>query len=340
MKKINRFLAVILSFAFIISALGTVNAGTFKIKAKGNKQIKIGVMDLNSAWGVAASFNAMYKKYAKARGWDIQVFNLGFKIEKSQGVMDNMISAGYDAIIVNWTAPSYYKRQLKKAYDKGIPVIIIAGDNFAPGMIANFVAWDTAMGGLTAEFLAGNIKRGSKVVAYYNSGIPAAVTRYNYAKVVFKKSKLDIVAELTPSPNKDAEVDAFEKVTNVLLADGNKQIKGIWAQSDYMGIPAARAALALNRRDVVVVTADDTPRAYDALRTMPNFMGIAGYNGNVSVMLNGIFGLFEDAFAGKPVRTNQYRGLDVYLVTKETAPPKGYYYNPGGTGYEGRAKDY
>ena len=153
MKKATRILIVILALVYVFSALGLANAETFKIKPKGDKQIKIGVMDLQSAWGVAASFNKMYKKWAKARGWDCQVFDLGFKIEKSQTVMANMVSAGYDAIIVNWTAPSYYKQQLKRAYDKGIPVIIIAGDNMIPGMIANFVAWDTAMGGLTAELL-------------------------------------------------------------------------------------------------------------------------------------------------------------------------------------------
>jgi len=340
MKKATRILMVILALVYVFSALGLANAETFKIKPKGDKKIKIGVMDLNSAWGVAASFNKMYKKWAKARGWDCQVFDLGFKIEKSQTVMENMVSAGYDAIIVNWTAPSYYKQQLKRAYDKGIPVIIIAGENMIPGMIANFVAWDTAMGGLTAELLAGSIKRGSKIIAYYNSGIPVAVKRFNFAKAVFKENKIEIVAALTPSTGKDPEQDAFDKVTNTLLADSKKEIKGIWAQSDYMGIPAARAALALNRKDIIVVTADDTPRAYDALRNMPNMVGIAGYNGNVKTTIDDIFTIFENAFAGKPVKTNQYCGINVYMVTKQTAPPKGYYYNPGGTGYEGRAKDY
>ena len=340
MKKATRILMVILALVFVFSALGLANAGTLKIEPKGDKKIKIGVMDLQSAWEVAAGFNKLYKKWCKARGWECQIFDLGFKIERSQAVMDNMISAGYDGIIVNWTAPSYYKQQLKRAYDKGIPVIIIAGENMIPGMIANFVAWDTAMGGLTAELLAGSIKRGSKIIAYYNSGIPVAVKRYNFARAVFKENKIEIVASLTPSTGKDPEQDAFDKVTNTLLADSKKEIKGIWAQSDYMGIPAARAALALNRKDIIVVTADDTPRAYEALRTMPNLVGLAGYNGNVAPMLDGMFGMMEDAFAGKPIRTNQYRGMNVYLVTKETAPPKGYYFNPGGTGYEGRAKDF
>ena len=340
MKKINRFLAVIFAFVFIISALGTVNAGTFKREPKGDKKIKIGVMDLISAIEVAASFNKMYKKWAEARGWDIQVFDLGFDMTKAGPTMDNMISAGYDGIIINWTAPAAYAPQLKRAYDEGIPVMIVAGDNMADGMLANFVAWDTAMGGLTAEYLAGNLNPGSKIIAYYNSAIPVAVKRFNFAKLVFEVSKLEIVQELTPDTNKDPEVDAFEKVTNVLLADTDKQIKGIWAQSDYMGIPAARAALALNRKDVIVVTADDTPRAYEALRTMPNVVGLAGYNGNVSPMLDEMFGMMEDAFAGKPIKTNQFRGLDVYMVTKETAPPKGYYYNPRGTGYSGRPMDF
>jgi len=340
MRKINRFFTVILSFAFIISALGTANAGTFKREPKGDKQIKIGVMDLISAIEVAASFNKMYKKWAEARDWDIQVFDLGFDMTKAGPTMDNMISAGYDGIIINWTAPAGYAPQLKRAYDAGIPVIIVAGDNMADGMLANWVAWDSAMAGLTAEYLSGNLNPGSKILAYYNSAIPVAVKRFHIAQTVFKENKFEIVQALTPDTNKDPEVDAFEKVTNVLLADTNKEIKGIWAQSDYMGIPAARAALALNRKDIIVATADDTPRAYEALRTMPNVVGLAGYNGNVGPMLDGMFGMLEDAFAGKPIRTNQFIGLDVYLVTKETAPPKGYYYNPRGTGYDKRPKDF
>ncbi len=339
MKKISRFLTVIMSFAFIISALGTVNAGTFKIKPKGDKQIKIGVMDLVSAIEVAAHFNNLYKKWAKARGWDIQVFDLGADMTKAGPTMDNMITAGYDGIMINWTAPSAYAPQLKRAFEKGIPVIICAGDGMAEGMLANFVAWDTSMSGLTAEYLAGSVKSGSKLLAIYNSQIPVAAKRLRLAQLVFKESKLEVAQVLAPDPKMDMEVSSFDRVTNALLADTNKEIKGIWAQSDGQGIPAARAALALNRGDVVVVTADDTPRAYHALRTMPNLIGVAGYNGNVVSMIDGVFGIFEDAFAGKPIRTNQFRGLDVYLVTKETSPPKGYFYNPRGTGYKG-AKDY
>jgi ABC-type sugar transport system substrate-binding protein len=339
MKKTMRVFMVILALVFVTTTLNSAMAGTFKIEPKGDKQIKIGVMDLVSAIEVAAHFNNLYSQWAKARGWDIQVFDLGGDMTKAASTMDNMITAGYDGIMINWTAPSAYAPQLKRAFDEGIPVIICAGDGMAEGMLANFVAWDTSMSGLTAEYLAGSVKPGSKLLAIYNSQIPVAAKRLRLAQLVFKESKLEVKQVLAPDPQMDMEVSSFDRVTNALLADTKKEIKGIWAQSDGQGLPAARAALALNREDVVVVTADDTPRAYEALRTMPNLIGVAGYNGNVVSMIDGVFGIFEDAFAGKPVRTNQFRGLDVYLVTKETAPPKGYFYNPRGTGYKG-PKDY
>ncbi len=336
MKKRMRVLMMIVAFVYVIGALGLANAEVLQIKAKGDKKIKIGVMDLISAIEVAALFNARYKEWSKKRGWDCQVFDLNFNMAEAPTVMDNMISAGYDAIIVNWTAPSLYKDQIKKAFDKGIPVIIVAGFDMVPGLVADFVAWNSAMGGMTAEYLSGRLNRGDKIIAYYYGQITASVSRYKIAKSVFDQHGIKIAQEIYPAGGDPAQ-ETYDAITNALLADKNKEIKGIWALSDSHGPAAARAAGDAKRDDVVVVTADDSPQTYKALRNLPNLQGVIGYNGNAHVFMEDMFAVLDKAFAGEPVETNQYRGMDCYLVTKENQPPEGYFYST--TGYKG-PKDY
>ena len=66
-KIVKMALVVILSVVFLFMTYGTVPAGEFKIKSKGNKKIKIGVMDLISSISVAALANGYYRKWAKER---------------------------------------------------------------------------------------------------------------------------------------------------------------------------------------------------------------------------------------------------------------------------------
>jgi ABC-type sugar transport system substrate-binding protein len=338
MKKMTRVFLVILALVFVFTSIGLANAEVLQIKPKGDKKIKIGVMDLISSIEVAALFNKRYQKWSKDRGWDCQIFDLNFNFAQSGPVMENMISAGYDGIIVNWTAPKLYEKQIKKAFDQGIPVIIVAGFDMVPGLIADFVAWNSAMGGMTAEYLSGRLKRGDKIIAYYYSTITASISRFRIAKTVFDAYGIEIVQELSPTPGKDPAQDAYDSITNALLSDTKKEIKGIWALSDSHGPAAARAAGDLGRKDVIVVTADDSPRTYEALRTLPNLQAVVGYNGNAHVFMDDMFKIFEKVFAGEPVETHQYRGLDCYLVTKRSIPPRGYFYST--RGYEGRPKDY
>ncbi len=136
MKKIQTVLIVLVAFIFIATTLGTAQAGTFQIPPKGKKKIKIGVLDLITAIEVSALANNYYRKWAKERGWDIQVFDMGFNYANAQGIMDNMITAVYDAIIVNWVDFKYYPKQVLKAYEKGIPVQGIACGNNVPGVIS------------------------------------------------------------------------------------------------------------------------------------------------------------------------------------------------------------
>ena len=90
MKKATRFLMVILVLVYAVTCIGLANAEVLQIKPKGDKKIKIGVMDLISSIEVAALFNQRYQKWSKERGWDCQIFDLNFNFAQAGPVMENV----------------------------------------------------------------------------------------------------------------------------------------------------------------------------------------------------------------------------------------------------------
>jgi ABC-type sugar transport system substrate-binding protein len=107
MKRLKVVFMLFVAVVFLATTLGAAQAGVFQIKPKGNKKIKIGVLDLISSIEVAALANNWFRKHAKDRGWDLQVFDINGDYAKAQSMMENMITAGYDGIIINWTDFKY-----------------------------------------------------------------------------------------------------------------------------------------------------------------------------------------------------------------------------------------
>src|SRR5208283_3305717 len=104
-KKGSHIGIILLLVSLLLVAGIATQAGAMESKAepKGAKQIHIGILDWSSKIAVAALWNEAYKKAAEKRGWKVTIFDIDMDYSKSQTFMDNMISAGYDAIIVNWT---------------------------------------------------------------------------------------------------------------------------------------------------------------------------------------------------------------------------------------------
>lgn len=125
-KKGQATFIIILTMIFMTMTIVSAGAEEMIFKTKGNKKIKIGVIDLISSIEVAGLFNKAHEASAKKRGWDIQIFDLKDNVPESATIMENMISAGYDGIIIHWTDLKACANQIKKAADKGIAVISCA----------------------------------------------------------------------------------------------------------------------------------------------------------------------------------------------------------------------
>jgi ABC-type sugar transport system substrate-binding protein len=97
--------------------------------------------------------NNWYRKYAKDRGWDLQVFDINGDYAKAQSTMENMITAGYDGIIINWTDFKYEDQQIMNAYKKGIPVQGIACGAMVSGVISHGIAPEMGFAAMSSLYL-------------------------------------------------------------------------------------------------------------------------------------------------------------------------------------------
>jgi len=320
----------------LFSALWSLNsayAGTFQIAPKGNKKIKVAVMDLISSVAVAPYVNNWYKKHAAERKWELKIFDLHGDFANARPTMENIITAGYDAILVNWTDFKYYDDLIMKAYKMGIPVQGVACGNMKPGVVSHGAGTDIPTGGASAQYLCSRLKEGQKILAYHDPRLASSLDRFHAAKLAFD-TYLIKVQELQFPGSGDPYQVCYENVKNALLADDRKEIKGIWTPYESFGISAARAANDMGRTDVIVVTGDDSPSTYSEFRNLPTLQATVGTLGFAPIWTAQLFKNLDKIFAGKPFADGEVWFMLPYLVTRENLPPKGYFFSY--CGYRGK----
>jgi len=327
---------VFLVLIALVFAATTVFAAPpmFKIAPKGKKKIRVGVIEINVAIEISARLNQLHSKNAKDRGWQLEVYDLKDNVPEAGNVLNNMISAGYDAIIIHYFGVKGSENQVKKAFDKGIPIITVAamGANY-PGVIADIGPMQGTTGAVVAEALAQKLSMGDKVVAIYIPALDNQVVRWLGAKGIFEAYHLPITRELLYPLTGDPFQWAYDQTKNVLLGDSKKEIKGIWASFDGFGVNAARAAHELGRDDLLVSTVDDTSSSLAAIANLPTMWGASGFACMFKEINAATFELLDKIFKGEQVQSQKVIPFSPILVTKDNLPPKGYYVNQ--CGYKG-----
>jgi len=345
MKRIvsvgQRLLIALFALVFAATVVGAAGPEMLKISPKGNKKIRIGVVEPFAAIELAAVYDTMHIEAAKARGWEVQVFDLKNNLPEAVTYMENMISAGYDAIIIHWLNPKFCEKQVKKAFDKGIPVITISsmGAQY-PGVVAEIGPMDAGMAAVTAEFISRKLGPNDKVVTMHITAMEFHTVRQFIAKGVFQAYNRKVAQELYYPLTGDPFEWAYEQAKNVLLGDSKKEIKGIWTAWEGFGVNAARAAHDLGRDDVIVATLDDSPNTYSEIAKLPTMWAASGFACIGKDVNAQTFALLDKIFKGEQVPTQKNYLFPPRLVTKENLPPKGYFVNPCGVnpcGYKGPA---
>jgi ABC-type sugar transport system substrate-binding protein len=323
-------------FALIFAATTVAAAGPemFKIAPKANKKIKIGVLDPMASIEIAAVFNNLHMQAAKARGWQLQYFDLKDNFPEAQTYMENMMSAGYDGIIIHFLGLKVCEKQIKKAFEKGIPVITIAcmGAQF-PGVVAEVGPMDAATAATVAELIASKMEAGDKVMTLHIPLLDIHKVRQIAAKGVFQAYDRKVAQELSYPLTGDPMQWAYDQTKNALLGDTKKEIKGVWAAWEGFGVNAARAAHDIGRDDVVVATVDDSPNTMAQIAKLPTLHGASGFACTSKEINTQAFAVFDKIFKGEQVPSQKLYPFAPRLVTKENLPPKGYFVNP--CGYKG-----
>jgi len=333
--KKSKAVIVLLTTLFVMFSFGMVQAGdTFKIAPKGDKKITIGVMDLSSAAEINAIYNKWHREKAAERGWKCQIFDLNSRYTQAPSIMDNLLAMGVDAIVTNWITAKYYEKQIKEAYEKGIPFVGIANGTMPYGAVAEFSLLQGVAGAIPAEYLATKLNKGDEILAYWFPGMQISFISYSAAKGIFKGFDIKIKQEVGFTGSGDARVYAYNAIKNALLADRDKEIKGIWAYD--AGPEIARAVMESNREDIIVVTRHDTPEILRAMRKYPVLQATSAYSFVDPKLHAGVFALLDKIFAGEEVNMKQFHGYLPGILTRDTLPPKGYYFDPNDKNFKGR----
>ena len=334
MKKseiIYRGLAfILLGLVFVMFTFAHAYAGkVFQIEPKSDKKMKIGVIDLISDLEVAAIANNLYIKESKARGWTCHVYDTKGNSPEAGNIMNNLIIAGFDAIIVNWTNPKFFEAQAKKAFAKGIPVFGNHASKPVDGMVADFSGSNYSQGALVADYLVNHTKADDGFVLIYSGTVPCNVERSIGAKAVLDANNRKIVQELTWTGGSDLLQWGYDMVNSTLLGDTEKKIKAIWTSYEGYSIAAARAVGDRGRTDIIVGGVDDSPRTYTELRKLAALQMEVGLIGDFDIMIKKMFEELDNIFAGKEFKVQQFL-FPSYIVTKDTLPPEGYFFKKSG----------
>jgi ABC-type sugar transport system substrate-binding protein len=341
--KMSQMLSIfIVALTLLAFTVGTCFADgpAMKIASKEKKKVTIGVIDPNAGIEAAAQFNKKHKTEAGKRGWDIRFVDLKDNIPQGPAAMENMISAGYDGIILHWMPLKTIDKQIKMSFDKGIPVIsLISMGTRIPGVLAEVGFMEAAHGAMLAEYLANKLQAGDKIVTMTIPMLEKHEKQFAGFKGVAEAYNLQLVQNLQFQFTGDPMQWAYDQVTNILLGDSKKEIKGIYISTESLGTQAARAAHDRGRDDIIVVMSDDTAHVYAEMPKLPGLQAVAAMSIYEKPMNDLIFSLFDKVFKGESVVSQRWYPFLGSLLTRDKLPPPGYSYDACG-GYKSRKPDF
>jgi ribose transport system substrate-binding protein len=162
----------------------------------------------------------------------------------------NLISAGVDAIIVNPNSATALNAVFQEAEDQGIQVY--ATDQAVEAeFVTNVVIDQTEWGALNAEWLAGELGEGGRIVAINGiAGHPANEARWSGAQQVFEEAGIEVLT----NANADWDEATAQQTMSDLLAT-YQNLDGVFTQ-DGMALGVFRALEANDRVGEVAQTGE------------------------------------------------------------------------------------
>ncbi len=293
---------------------------------KGNK-IKIAYMPPATEFNYYMAIGEGIKSQAAELG--VETFMLapqkGSDIEGQMGMIQDVITQNVDAIILSTHDENAAGPLVEQAVAKGIEVIIVNSDipNF-PTPVHGVVGYKQRSGTLALGKYIINMVGGKAKVGVLE-GLPGyhSTERIGGFLDAFKEAPgMEVVASLPTEWNVETGNSAM---TDMLQA--HPEITLVVCANDYIAIGAAKAAEALNRKDVLIFGNDgDTTGMEDILagawsatvNTTPFVMGQVA----LKVTVDGLNGLFSGGYIETPTVIVDKNNAAKYLCHPETLFPK------------------
>lgn len=188
-------------------------------------------------------FNQQAKRYGDLIEETI-ILNADSDVNKQIADIEDLLAKKVDAIVIDPQSPTALVPVVEKAYQSGIPVIIV-NDQIETDQYTAFVSVDHFdFGRVGAEWLVKAMGgKGNLVVLDGIAGMGVAVARWEGAKSVFDKyPDIKVVAHEYASWSYDQGKIATQ---NILAAQ--PQIDGVWSSGGDMTLGAVDAFLEVNR---------------------------------------------------------------------------------------------
>lgn len=247
------------------------------------------------------------KSAAEEVGVNIVVADGQDSVSKQISDIENLVSRGVDALLINPTDGEAVVPAVEEANEEGIPVLAI-DRGIAGGDVALYVASNNVTGGkMAAHYTAARLALGGKIVML--EGIPGTSAARERGKgftdVMDTLPDIEIV---TSQPAGFAQNEGYEVMQNVLTAQ--PEIDAVFAQNDLMALGALQAIEGAGRTDeMFVVGFDAVDPAIEAIgqgrmsatiMQQPGVMGAMGVKQAVQ-LLNGEISVEEGEMKFVPV---------------------------------------
>lgn len=267
MKKLKKILILLVPVLFLFActtendgaSTGGETDGTSETKEAGDITIGYSVSTLNNPAFVFLTEEM--EKNAKELGIEISVSDSQNDSSVQANAMDDFITQGVDAIIVNPVDSAAITPSVESANAAGIPVITVDRSSDGGEILASIVSDNVLGGELAAQYLVDTVGEGSAVAVV--EGIPGASATQERTEgfTNIADDMLDVVA--SQAGNFD-RADSLTVTENILQS--NPEIVAIFAQNDESALGVYEAVTAAGRDEIVIIGFDGAELALESIK--------------------------------------------------------------------------
>ncbi|MFQ5752457.1 MAG: D-ribose ABC transporter substrate-binding protein [bacterium] len=248
LKKLWAFLIVLMIVSSLI-VLGCGKKGEEEQAAKGKGKIAVVISTLNNPWFVVLGETAATR--AKELGYEANIFDSQNDTAKETEHFENVIAAGYQAILFNPTDADGSIANVRKAKEAGIPVFC---------MDREINSTDAAVSQILSDNYSGCVALGQYFVKMLNKrgtyvellGLVGDNNTWNRSKgfhsVVDNFPNIKMVAQQSADFDRNKAMEVME---SILQAHPN--IDAVFCGNDAMAMGAYQALAAAGKADKVMV---------------------------------------------------------------------------------------